>query len=145
MAMKKKKPLKMTLDLRNDSPMNFVTGLAVQHTKEEFETGAVRRKVEPSLMSHIPTAALEALGARYHMGAVERGYGPWNWEQGIPYSNLMQHAFTHLANLGNQLSGACCIDTQDSIVQNAAAVMWGMAAIIHFQRFGNPAEVIGGK
>lgn len=105
-----------------------------------FKTGATRRQVTPSLMSHIPTAALEALGERYQLGAINRGYGAWNWEAGIPSWNLIQHAFTHLSNLGNQLSNARWVDSSDSITQNAAAVMWAMAAIIHFQKFDNPAD-----
>lgn len=108
--------------------------------KEEFSTGAVRRKVSPSLTSHIPTAAILALGERYHLGAIKRGYGEWNWAKGIPYANLHQHAMTHLADLGNQLSNSQNVDSEDDIIQNAAAVMWGMAAIIHFKKFGNPAE-----
>lgn len=114
--------------------------LKTEESKVVFKTGATRRQVKPSLMSHIPAAALEALGERYQLGAINRGYGAWNWEAGIPYWNLIQHAFTHLSNLGNQLSNARWVDSSDSITQNAAAVMWAMAAIIHFQKFGNPAD-----
>jgi len=111
--------------------------------REEFETGAVRRKVEPSLISHIPVEAILALGERYYLGAVKRSYGPWNWAQGIPYTNLIQHAGTHLFLLGNQLSspvGSVNCFSEDTPRENAAAVMWGMASIIHFLVHGNPAE-----
>lgn len=119
-----------TTEVTNKPPLESVV----------FKTGATRRQVKPSYMHLIPTEALIALGERYYMGAHERGYGAWNWEAGIPYWNLIQHGMTHLANLGNQISNARQIKSSDSIVENAAAVMWAMAAVIHFQEFGNPAE-----
>lgn len=111
--------------------------------KETFSTGAIRRKIEPSRVDLIPTEAIIALGERYHYGATIRNYGEWNWSKGIPYHNLILHAQIHLSELGNQLTvtgplGPVASD--DYHRGNAAAVMWAMAAIIHFLKFGNPAE-----
>lgn len=114
---------------------------------EQFPTGAVRRKVEnTSRTDLIPLEALLALGERYHFGATVRGYGERNWEKGITYSNLLQHIQVHLQKLCQQIVSPqdSCITRMghgnDSPRENAAAAMWGLAAIIHFLKFGNPAE-----
>jgi hypothetical protein len=98
----------------------------------------------------IPTEALIALGERLYLGATTRAYGLRNWEKGITYENLINHAYVHLAKLSSQViaptndspffSPEQEIDSIDTARGNASAVMWNMMAIIYFLTAGNPAE-----
>ena len=119
---------------------------------QQFTTGAVRRKTEPCRLDLIPLEALQGYGDRLHYGATVRGYGPRNWEKGIDYANLIQHAQEHLSRLSQQL-----VDSQygltdewklkqtdefgnDTPYGNACALLWNAGAIVTFLRRGNPAE-----
>lgn len=124
-----------------------------------FPTGAVRRKILECRLDLIPLEALEALGDRLHYGATVRGYGERNWEKGIPYSNLIQHAMTHAVRFAAQAianphflasspitSGRMqSMNTPegeeiDSLYGNACAALWNWMAIVTFLHRGNPAE-----
>jgi dATP/dGTP diphosphohydrolase len=126
----------------------------VQLEIEQFPTGAVRRKTETIRLDLIPLEALEGYGRRLYYGATVRGYGPRNWEKGISYSNLIQHAQTHLSKLAMQIIDGTSIgnenlpytaeqtypDGADSPYGNACALLWNAAAIVTFLARGNPAE-----
>lgn len=151
--MKKKNKTK-TKTPRNPSPQTK-PHLAAQEL-EKFPTGAVRRKTDDCRLDLIPLEALQAYGRRLHYGATVRGYGPRNWEAGIPYANLIQHAQVHLSKLAAQiidskfyhdcdLSGPFSNEQtitgdEDSAYGNACALLWNAAALVTFLTRGNPAE-----
>lgn len=123
-------------------------------SQELFSTGAVRRKTVPCRLDLIPLEALEGYGDRLHYGATVRDYGERNWEKGITYANLIQHAQIHLSRLAQQIIASdndlefaflreqTFLD-KDSAYGNACAALWNLAAIVTFLRRGNPAEKKG--
>lgn len=93
--------------------------------KTKFKTGAVRREVEFKkfsprfdLISHIGE---RRLAETYGEGAEE--YGDHNWLQGIPQSNLINHAKDHI---NRYLSG----DRSEDHLAHAA---WNMFAAMHME------------
>jgi hypothetical protein len=86
----------------------------------EFETGAVRSgdrdDVRYDLISPL---AMERLAKTYAEGANKRG--AHNWENGMPVSDLLNHALAHIyAFLGGDRS-------EDHI----AHAIWNLMAVIH--------------
>lgn len=123
-------------------------------SQQQFSTGAVRRKTEPCRLDLVTLEILEANGHRLHFGATIRGYGERNWEKGIPYSNLIQHAITHGAKFAAAFPPSPPFDLtkplpwlnqqnesgSDTVYGDACAALWNWGAIVTFLRRGNPAE-----
>ena len=62
---------------------------------KQFDSGAVRSSdADYARYDLIPRAALEVMGRTLKAGA-ER-YGPYNWQNGIPESDLMNHCLQHI-------------------------------------------------
>lgn len=126
--------------------------------QEQFSTGAIRRKTLECSLELVPLEAIEGMGDRLYHGAFVRGYGPRNWEKGIPYANLYQHTQIHssmfaaqaIANphflssspvsTRDQTTNTINGDVVDSLYGNACASLWGWMATVTFLRRGNPAE-----
>ena len=68
--------------------------------RHKYDTGAVRSAdcdaVRYDLISPL---ALRALAETYHEGAQK--FGPYNWENGMPVSDLLNHAIAHIYNFLN--------------------------------------------
>ena len=62
--------------------------------KENFDSGAVRSKLENVRYDLISPIALRRLASVYAYGASR--YGDDNWRKGIPFSNLLNHAINHI-------------------------------------------------
>jgi len=88
-----------------------------------FESGAVRgTDANGTRFDLISPVALEALAETYAEGAAK--YGDNNWLQGIPTSDLLNHALRHL-NMWQRG------DTSEPHLAHAA---WNVLAMIHFER-----------
>lgn len=88
-----------------------------------FETGAVRSTdANGTRFDLISPVALQALAETYAEGAAK--YGDNNWLQGIPTSDLLNHALRHL-NMWQQG------DTSEPHLAHAA---WNILAMIHFEK-----------
>lgn len=62
---------------------------------KQFESGAVRSTdADHARFDLIPFAAVEALGRTLKEGAEK--YGEYNWQKGIPASDLLNHALQHI-------------------------------------------------
>lgn len=98
----------------------------------KFTTGAMRSN-DPTVLPYslIPPEALRRLALRYQIGLTK--YGKNNWQKGIPTDNILDHLLTHLQHW---TSG----DRSDD---HLAGAMWGIATLMHFETFGNPAEEDG--
>ena len=72
----------------------------MSNERHEYDTGAVRSAdcdaVRYDLISPI---GLRALAQTYHEGAEK--FGPYNWENGMPVSDLLNHAIAHIYNFLN--------------------------------------------
>lgn len=68
--------------------------------RHEYDTGAVRsadcKAVRYDLISPI---GLRALAETYSEGAQK--FGPYNWENGMPVADLLNHAIAHIYNFLN--------------------------------------------
>ena len=65
--------------------------------RHEYDTGAVRSSdCDQVRYDLIPPAGLRALAKTCHEGAVK--FGPHNWENGMPVSDLLNHAIAHIFN-----------------------------------------------
>ncbi len=89
----------------------------------KFTTGAMRSSVAESLRYDlISPIAIEALAATYAEGSAK--YGDFNWEKGMPVSDLLNHALRHLYKF---LSG-------DRSEPHLAHAMWNVGAAIHSEK-----------
>jgi hypothetical protein len=59
-----------------------------------FESGAVRSERLKARYDLIPGQALKRLALRYALGAEK--YGEWNWANGLPVDDLLNHVIEHL-------------------------------------------------
>ncbi len=95
--------------------------------RTEYSTGAVRdRRTGKGRYDLIPTELLIRLAKHYENGAVK--YNDRNWEKGMPISNFVDSAFRHLVSY---MAG----DTEED---NLAAIVWNVAGIMHFEKYGDP-------
>jgi hypothetical protein len=63
--------------------------------RKEYNTGAVRSSdCEEARYDLISPIGLRALARTYAEGA--RKFGPFNWENGMPAADLINHALTHI-------------------------------------------------
>lgn len=63
--------------------------------RKEYDTGAVRSSdCEEARYDLISPIGLRALAKTYAEGA--RKFGPFNWENGMPATDLINHALTHI-------------------------------------------------
>lgn len=126
--------------------------------REQFSTGAVRgKRFEECRIDLVPIEPIEGYGDRLYLGNAVRKYPARNWEKGIPYANLLQHALTHILFLQSQIVDTDAYDlTQpfgriqeyntipgqviDTPYGNACGAAWNINTIITFMRRGNPAE-----
>ena len=96
--------------------------MPVEDLVKTFETGAKRsddtRSVRFDLISPV---ALRRLAETYAEGAAK--YGEYNWQKGIPASNLLNHAINHVYLW---LSG-------DRSEDHLAHAMWGLGTVMHFE------------
>ncbi len=85
-----------------------------------FATGAQRGTDHDDCdLSLLPPEALRAYGRAFAEGA--KKYGRHNWLQGLPQSNLMNHALQHIFSY---LSG-------DRSEDHLGHAMWNIGAAIH--------------
>lgn len=88
--------------------------------RHEYDTGAVRsadcKAVRYDLISPI---GLRALAETYSEGAQK--FGPYNWENGMPVADLLNHAIAHIYNF---LNG----DRSEDHLGHAA---WNLIGAIH--------------
>jgi hypothetical protein len=90
---------------------------------ENFTTGAKRAKPETERAWHLLSPiALRAVAEVYAYGAGR--YGKYNWEKGIPASNLMDHALEHIFAW---LAG------ESSEEDHLAHAAWGLLALLHMR------------
>jgi hypothetical protein len=88
-----------------------------------FATGAVRSSdAEATRYDLISPIGLEAVARTCAEGAAK--YGDWNWEAGMPVTDLLNHALRHVYLY---LSG----DRSEDHLPHAA---WGLLAAIHSER-----------
>ena len=103
---------------------------------KEFESGAVRSAdSDHARYDLIPYAGLELLGRTLKHGADR--YGEFNWQKGIPQSDLINHAMQHLVkwgagdrsedHIGHCLANLCflahfCFDEVDKIYRTESAI-----------------------
>ena len=70
----------------------------------EFDSGAVRAKLDDVRFDLISPVALRRLATTYSEGAVK--YGDNNWRKGMEFSNVINHVLEHinayLANKGDK-------------------------------------------
>jgi hypothetical protein len=86
----------------------------------KFSTGAVRSSdAEATRYDLISPIGLEAVARTCAEGAAK--YGDWNWEAGMPASDLLNHALRHIYKY---LAG----DRSEDHLPHAA---WGLLAAIH--------------
>ena len=88
---------------------------------ETFDGGAKRESRQMPRYDLIPPDALRRLAMIYTEGA-ER-YGVRNWEKGIPFSNLYNHAKEHIQQY---LEG-------DNSEDQLAKAAWGLFAMMHLE------------
>jgi hypothetical protein len=87
---------------------------------KHFDTGAVRSSdAETERYDLVSPIGLAAVARACHEGA--RKYGDFNWEQGMPCHDLLNHALRHIYLF---LSG----DRSEEHLGHAA---WGMLSAIH--------------
>lgn len=88
--------------------------------KKEYDTGAVRSSdCEDARYDMISPIGLRALAQTYAEGA--KKFGPFNWENGMPATDMLNHALTHIYNF---LSG----DRSEDHLGHAA---WNVLGAIH--------------
>ena len=100
--------------------MPFVTNTTEQ--TDTFATGSIRGdRTGKGRYDLLPREAIHRLACLYERGG--RAYGDRNWEQGQPFSrvmdSLLRHAFQASAGMTDE--------------DHLAAVMWNAAALITFQ------------
>ena len=89
-------------------------------TTAKFGTGAVRSSdVEEFRYDLVSPIGLREVARAYAEGAQK--YGDWNWEQGMPVHDLLNHVLAHIYQF---LAG----DRSEPHLGHAA---WGMLAAIH--------------
>ena len=88
--------------------------------RHEYDTGAVRSdgcdQVRYDLISPI---GLHALAKTYDEGA--KKFGPYNWENGMPVADLLNHAIAHIYSF---LNG-------DRSEEHLAHATWNLIGAIH--------------
>jgi hypothetical protein len=88
--------------------------------RREYDTGAVRSAdCETARYDLISPIGLRALAQTYAEGAEKFGY--FNWEQGMPVADLLNHAITHIYNF---LGG-------DRSEEHLAHAAWNLLGAIH--------------
>lgn len=88
--------------------------------KKEYTTGAIRSSdCEDARYDMISPIGLRALAQTYAEGA--KKFGPFNWENGMPAADMLNHALTHIYNF---LSG----DRAEDHLGHAA---WNVLGAIH--------------
>lgn len=87
----------------------------------KFETGANRGTAPPVRYDLISPVFLRRLAETCHEGAIK--YDAGNYLKGIPCSNLLNHAITHIEQWK---SGDCSED-------HLAHAAWNLMAIMHFE------------
>ena len=87
-----------------------------------FDSGAKREARRLPRYDLIPPDALGRLAMIYTEGAEK--YGERNWEKGIPFSNLYNHAMEHIRRW---LEG-------DNSEDQLAKAAWGLFAMMHFEQ-----------
>jgi hypothetical protein len=88
--------------------------------KHEYKTGAVRSAdCEPARYDLISPIGLRALAETYAEGAEK--FGHFNWENGMPAADMLNHALTHIYNF---LGG----DRSEPHLAHAA---WNLLGAIH--------------
>ena len=88
----------------------------------EFNSGAVRAKLDTVRYDLISPRALFRLAVTYAEGAAK--YGAHNWEKGMEASNLINHALQHIFSW---------LDGDDSGEDHLAHAFWNLAALMHFE------------
>lgn len=105
--------------LKETPPANGVVK-EVQGNQVAYNTGAVRSaEVEGTRYDLISPIALRRLAETCHEGAVK--YSDYNWEKGMPISDLLSHAIAHIYEY---LSG-------DRSEDHLAHAMWNCGAACH--------------
>lgn len=87
----------------------------------EFETGAKRGTAPPVRYDLISPVFLRRLAETCHEGAEK--YDPGNYLKGIPCSNLLNHAITHIEQW----------KAGDTSEDHLAHATWNLMAIMHFE------------
>lgn len=86
---------------------------------KRFDTGAVRgTDCDDVRHDLVPRAGLRRLAGVFARGA--KKYGVGNWEKGIPLSDLLNHALTHIYS---HLDG---VEGEDHLAHAAANLMMAM-------------------
>lgn len=67
---------------------------AIPEGSYEFDSGAVRAKLDTVRFDLISPQALRRLAATYSEGAVK--YGDNNWRKGMEFSNVINHVLEHI-------------------------------------------------
>ena len=86
----------------------------------EFESGAVRQKLDDVRYDLISPFGLRRLAMTYALGA--QRYGEHNWRKGMPFSALLNHILEHLTLY---LAGE---NGEDHLARAA----WGLFAMMEF-------------
>ncbi len=84
----------------------------------QFDSGAVRAKLDDVRFDLISPQALRRLAATYAEGATK--YGDNNWRKGMEFSNLLNHVIDHIYQY---IAGA---DGEDHLAHAA----WGLFALM---------------
>ena len=96
-------------------------------TVHTFPSGALRYPLEDVRYDLITPYGLERLARVYAYGA--KKYDDRNWEKGIPFSNLLNHAIRHLLYWERG-------EKSDPNKDDLAAAVWNLMAILHFEALG---------
>lgn len=95
--------------------------------KQDYGTEATRDQVAgKGRFDLIPDLALTRLVGVYERGA--ENHGPRNWEQGIPFSRLIDSAIRHLVQWKMSMYSPELLD-EDHLSHSA----WNIFAIMHFE------------
>lgn len=91
-----------------------------------FDTGAVRdNEKDIYALTLISPIALRRIGITCKEG--EKGYGPYNWEKGMPVRDLLEHVMGHVNDF---LSG----ETDPAVYEDHLAhAAWGLIGAMHSQ------------
>lgn len=95
---------------------------------EKMKTGAQRSSnTGRGRYDLIPGEAKRRVAIKYEQGAQEPpdGYGPRNWEKGMPFSRLINSAMRHIDQYNEG----------DRSEDHLAAAVWNLNAVMHFEKY----------
>ncbi|KKL74753.1 hypothetical protein LCGC14_2061750 [marine sediment metagenome] len=97
-------------------------------TTEEFESGAVREKLDDVRYDLISPYGLRRLAKTYAEGA--KKYSDHNWRKGMPFSTLLNHVLNHLVDWREEEGNWCDDGSGEDHLAHAA---WGLFALMEFE------------